>query len=81
MPAGQDSWSWPPVSLTAAPLSDHEYRLYSMIHARSRPEALDVLSAAAALPELTGVPHRALFSLQCFKQTGALISLEKGTAA
>ncbi len=57
------------------------YRLYSMIHARSRPEALDVLTSAAALPELVGVPHRALFSLQCFKQTGALISLEKGTAA
>lgn len=57
------------------------YRLYSMIHARSRPEALDVLGAAAALPELAGVAHRALFSLQCFKQTGALISLKKGTAA
>ena len=57
------------------------YRLYSMIHARSRPEALEVLSSAAALPELAGVPHRALFSLQCFKQTGALISLGKGTAA
>ncbi len=57
------------------------YRLYSMIHARSRSEALDVLSAAADLPDLRGVPHRALFSLRCFKQTGALISLDKGTAA
>ncbi|MCG6903231.1 MAG: AsnC family transcriptional regulator [Rhodobacter sp.] len=57
------------------------YRLYSMIHARSRSEALDVLSAAADLPDLRGVPHRALFSLQCFKQTGALISLSRGTAA
>jgi DNA-binding Lrp family transcriptional regulator len=57
------------------------YRLYSMIHARSRTEALDVLSEATGLPELAGVPHRALFSLQCFKQTGALITLEQGTAA
>jgi len=56
------------------------YRLYSMIHARSRAEALDVLTSAASLPELAGVPHRALFSLQCFKQTGALITLGKGNA-
>ncbi len=52
------------------------YRLYSMIHARSRPEAMEVLSAATALPELHDVPHRVLFSLRCFKQTGALISLD-----
>lgn len=57
------------------------YRLYSMIHARSRTEALDILSEATGLPELSGVPHRALFSLQCFRQTGALISLGKETAA
>lgn len=57
------------------------YRLYSMIHARSRGEAMDVLSRAADLPELRGVPHRALFSVQCFKQTGALIALKKETAA
>lgn len=57
------------------------YRLYSMIHARSRSEAMDVLSGAADLPQLRGVPHRALFSVRCFKQTGALISLDKETAA
>jgi DNA-binding Lrp family transcriptional regulator len=57
------------------------YRLYAMIHARSRSEALEVLSAAAALPELTGAPYRVLFSLRCFKQTGALISLKEGNAA
>ena len=49
------------------------YRLYSMIHARSRPEAMDVLTGAAALPELAGAPHKVLFSTRCFKQTGALI--------
>jgi hypothetical protein len=57
------------------------FRLYSMIHARSRTEAMNVLSAAADLPELRGVPHRALFSIRCFKQIGALISLPKESAA
>ena len=57
------------------------YRLYAMIHARSRPEALEVLSGAARLPELAGAPYAVLFSLQCYKQTGALISLKKGNAA
>ena len=53
-----------------------DYPLYSMIHARSRAEALAVLGRAAALPELAGATHRALFSSRCFKQTGALISAE-----
>lgn len=50
------------------------YRLYSMIHARSRNEAREVLERAAALPELAGVPHKALFSTRCFRQTGAMIA-------
>ncbi|KUJ73460.1 protein nirD [Ruegeria marisrubri] len=49
------------------------YRLYCMIHARSRPEAREVLAGAVALPELAGAKHRVLFSTRCFKQTGALI--------
>ncbi|SDD43734.1 AsnC family transcriptional regulator [Ruegeria marina] len=49
------------------------YRLYSMIHARSRSEAMDVLNRATALPQLASVPHKVLFSTRCFKQTGALI--------
>jgi len=49
------------------------YRLYSMIHARSRNDAMEVLSRVADLPELKGVAHKALFSQRCFKQTGALI--------
>ncbi|MCB2125607.1 MAG: AsnC family transcriptional regulator [Rhodobacteraceae bacterium] len=53
-----------------------DYPLYSMIHARSRAEALAILDAAAALPELAGVPHRTLFSARCFKQTGALLAAE-----
>jgi DNA-binding Lrp family transcriptional regulator len=47
------------------------YRLYCMIHARSRPEALAVLSTARALAPLQGVDHRVLFSTRCFKQSGA----------
>ncbi|NVO54732.1 AsnC family transcriptional regulator [Rhodobacteraceae bacterium B1Z28] len=49
------------------------YRLYSMIHARSRPEAREVLAGATELPELAGAHHKVLFSTRCFKQTGALI--------
>ena len=50
------------------------YRLYCMIHARTRPEALDVLAAARALPELSGADHRVLFSTRCFKQSGARLT-------
>ncbi|MFV0515360.1 MAG: AsnC family transcriptional regulator [Jhaorihella sp.] len=57
------------------------YRLYNMIHARSRNEALEVLDRARALPEMDGTPHKALFSTRCFKQTGALISLKTETPA
>lgn len=49
------------------------FALYSMIHGRSRAAALAVLEGAAALPELAGARHEALFSLRCFKQTGALV--------
>lgn len=65
-----------------APVEGHwPYRLYSMIHARSRLEALKHLANAASLPELKGVPHKALFSTRCFKQTGAMIALKPEVAA
>ena len=57
------------------------YRLYCMIHARSRDEAMRHLSAAEALPEFAGVPHKILFSTRCFKQTGALIARQPEQAA
>lgn len=64
------------------PVEGHwPYRLYSMIHARSRLEALKHLANAASLPELKGVPHKALFSTRCFKQTGALIAAKPEVAA
>ncbi|WP_372572009.1 siroheme decarboxylase subunit beta [Ruegeria jejuensis] len=56
------------------------YSLYSMIHARSRPEARAVLARAAALPELRDVAHKVLFSTRCFKQTGALIKPKEAAA-
>jgi DNA-binding Lrp family transcriptional regulator len=57
------------------------YRLYCMIHARSRDEALKHLSAAETLAELSGVPYKVLFSTRCFKQTGALIARKPERAA
>jgi len=56
------------------------YRLYSMIHARSRAEALQRLEAAAARTGLDDVPHLALFSSRCFRQTGAMITAGKTSA-
>ncbi len=49
------------------------YGLFSMIHGQSRADALTVLAAACALPELAQTDHRVLFSTRCFKQTGALL--------
>ncbi len=56
------------------------YGLFSMIHGRSRAEALDVLGKAVALPELEGAGHRILFSTRCFKQTGALLHRAEAAA-
>ncbi|WP_417807834.1 Lrp/AsnC family transcriptional regulator [Thioclava sp.] len=50
------------------------YGLFSMIHARSRDEAYEVLARAKALPELAGIEHQVLFSTRCFKQTGAALT-------
>lgn len=57
------------------------YRLYCMIHARSRSEAGEILETARQLPELKDVAHQVLFSCHCYKQTGALISSKKEVAA
>ncbi|MDU9005352.1 siroheme decarboxylase subunit beta [Sedimentitalea todarodis] len=57
------------------------YRLYNMIHARSRLEAMATLDQVRALTGLENADHKVLFSTRCFKQTGALIKLNKGKAA
>jgi DNA-binding Lrp family transcriptional regulator len=56
------------------------YRLYSMIHSQSRAQALAHLEIAADLPVLRDVPHLALFSSRCFKQTGAMVADERSDA-
>ncbi|MEO3427404.1 AsnC family transcriptional regulator [Pelagibius sp. CAU 1746] len=57
------------------------YTLYCMIHARSRQEAIAVLDRACEETGLAGVPHEVLFSLRCFKQTGAMVAPSAGAAA
>lgn len=57
------------------------YRLYNMVHARSRGAAEEIISAARSLPELAGARSKVLFSARCFKQTGALIARPDGKAA
>jgi DNA-binding Lrp family transcriptional regulator len=49
------------------------FNLYCMIHARSRDEAMTTLGRAAAEAGIAGIPHRVLFSVRCFKQTGAMV--------
>jgi DNA-binding Lrp family transcriptional regulator len=75
-PAGQALAALPGVTLCyqrqTVPGIWH-YGLFSMIHGRSRAEALTVLDAARDLPALAGAAHRVLFSTRCFKQTGALL--------
>ncbi|MGD9917302.1 MAG: Lrp/AsnC family transcriptional regulator [Paenirhodobacter sp.] len=51
-----------------------DYPLFCMIHARARSEAFEVLEGAAALPELAGATKQVLFSIRCFKQTGAMLA-------
>jgi hypothetical protein len=51
-----------------------------MIHSQSRAQALAHLEIAADLPVLRDVPHLALFSSRCFKQTGAMVADERSDA-
>ena len=52
---------------------DWDHTLFCMVHAKSRAEAAGVIADAAALPELSGAERQVLFSVRCFKQTGAQI--------
>lgn len=58
-----------------------EHALFCMVHAKSRSEALDTIAAARALPELAEAEPRVLFSVRCFKQTGAQISAKPALEA
>jgi DNA-binding Lrp family transcriptional regulator len=57
------------------------FNLYCMIHARSRDEALTSLGRAATEAGIADLSHRVLFSLRCFKQTGAMVVSEREAAA
>ena len=56
------------------------YNLYCMVHARSRDEALDLLARASAAAGIAALPRRILFSLRCYKQTGALLQAPREAA-
>jgi len=57
------------------------YNLYCMIHARSREEALGKLRPAAEAAGLADLPQQILFSIRCFKQTGAMVQAQSEAAA
>lgn len=57
------------------------YNLYCMIHSKSRGDAMDRLARAADSAGLADLPHQVLFSVRCYKQTGALVSDARVAAA
>lgn len=50
------------------------YNLYCMVHAKTRGEALYAIETAQAAAGLGEFPRQVLFSVRCFKQTGAMIA-------
>lgn len=50
------------------------FNLYCMVHARTRDEACETIVAASHSAGLDAIPRRILFSLRCYKQTGALVA-------
>lgn len=56
------------------------YNLYCMVHARTRDEALSLLESASTAAGLGRTPRQILFSLRCFKQTGALVTTPRVAA-
>ena len=60
--------------------NDWPFNLYCMVHAKSRDEALATLAEATATAGLSSRPRKILFSLRCFKQTGALVTRAREAA-
>lgn len=56
------------------------YNLYCMIHAKTREDALQRLVSAQASAGLENCPRQILFSVRCFKQTGALVAAPREAA-
>lgn len=57
-------------------LPEWPYNLFCMVHAKSRREGLAVIDELNAGAGLTGHPKAVLFSLRCFKQRGAVFSVQ-----
>jgi DNA-binding Lrp family transcriptional regulator len=50
------------------------YNLYCMVHAKTREDALEKIAGAQERARLSSHPRQILFSLRCYKQTGALVT-------
>jgi DNA-binding Lrp family transcriptional regulator len=50
------------------------YNLYCMVHAKTREDALEKIAVAQEGAGLSSHPRQILFSLRCYKQTGALVA-------
>jgi DNA-binding Lrp family transcriptional regulator len=59
---------------------DWPYNLYCMVHAKAREDALESIVAAQRLAGLDAYSRQVLFSLRCYKQTGAMVALPKEAA-
>lgn len=61
------------------------FNLYCMVHARQRQDALAVIKRlngiATTIAGVAPRDHAVLFSTRCFKQTGAKLSRDRGSAA
>jgi hypothetical protein len=45
-----------------------------MVHAKSREDGLEKIARAQERARLSSYPRQILFSLRCYKQTGALVT-------
>ncbi len=52
---------------------DWPFNLYCMVHAKTRADALQIITSACEIAGLQDCPRQILFSTHCFKQTGALL--------
>ncbi|MEQ1670930.1 MAG: Lrp/AsnC family transcriptional regulator [Hyphomicrobium sp.] len=56
------------------------FNLYCMVHAKSRDDAIAVFEHATVAADLSEAPRKVLFSLRCYKQTGAMLARPKEAA-
>jgi hypothetical protein len=51
-----------------------------MVHAKTRNNALKIITEASEAARLKDCPRQILFSSRCFKQTGAMLTASKEAA-